>query len=171
MRAKSLLIILAYVIISCSPVMSSGTNPNSSERTNIIIWAKQIANLQNRFEARINQAQPLIKKISDNPPTRTDISQLVTYNNDITSLYNELIEIEPPPEARAVHEQYMDLFTSTTDSVRYYVYSVMENDLSYFDKSVEAAKETNQISTKAHSSFESILNRYSISCEEIDFCE
>lgn len=169
MKSRFLIIFVAWIIAACIPTTSG--NFNSSDRMSIIAWSIQIASLENRLEAEVNKAQPLIRKIADQPPTRSELKKLVDYNNEVTSLYNELINIEPPSDAKDVHEQFIEYYTSTTDYVRYYVLAIKQNDLSYFDKSVVAAQESNRRSAKAHSSFESLLNRYSISCEEIDFCE
>jgi hypothetical protein len=169
MKSKVLLIFFAWILAAC--ITTTSSNINSSDRLSIIVWSKQIANLENRLESEVSQAQPLIRKIADRPPTSSELKKLVNYNNEITELYNELINIEPPSDAENIHEQFIDYYTATTDYVRYYVLAIKQNDLSYFDKSVIAVQETNRKSAKAHSSFESLLNRYSITCEEIDFCE
>lgn len=163
MKSKFALVLAVLFVVSCSS--------SSSDRASIVSWAKQIASIQNRLQAELDQAQPLLSRITARPPTSSELDELVDYNNRITALYNELIEVEPPEGAKATHAQYVETYARTTDYVRYYVIAIKENDLSYFDKSVTAAQEANRLAEGAHNAFEALLNRYSISCEEVDFCE
>ncbi len=163
MKSKLSPILAAIFIVACS----SG----SSDRSSIVTWAKQFASIHNRVQANLDQVQPLIDRISTRPPSASELDQLVDYNNRITSSYNELIGIEPPPEAKAVHNKYVETYAKTADYVRYYLIAVKQNDLSYFDKSVTAAQEANRLGDEAYTAFQALLGRYSVSCQEIDFCE
>ena len=167
MKYHTLCLIMSVgLIASCSTSSSA-----SSGRPEIITWAKQIANLEKHMEYEVSQATPLTDKITSHPPTQDELTQLVEYSNRITALYNAMVSIEPPPEARTVHAKYVENYAKIADSVRYYVFAVKQNDLSYFDKSVTAAQDANRIGTEAYNDFEALLNRYSINCGEIDFCE
>jgi hypothetical protein len=157
--------LLMFLIASCS------SSPESSARPDIITWAKQIAHIENQLEQEVSQAKPLIDRITSRLPTQDEIDQLFDYSNRITSLYNEIVGIETPLEARSVHEKYVENYAEIANSVRYYVLALKMNDLTYFDKSVTAAQEANRIGAEAYTDFESLLNKYSISCEEIDFCQ
>lgn len=163
MKSKFVLVTAVIFLAACST--------DSSDRSSVVTWAKQITNIETRLQAELDQAQPLLGRITTRPPTASELDQLVDYNNRVTSLYNELISIEPPAEVSPVHQRYVESYAKTADYVRYYVIAVKQNDLSYFDKSVTAAQEANRIREEAHSALEALLNRYSISCQEIDFCE
>jgi len=163
-KAKVATSLVLIFLMGCS-------STSSSDRSSIINWAKQIASLEKRLENEITQAQPLMSKITSRPPTRSELDKLTGYSNNVTSLYNDIINIEPPSEAKSVHSQYVDSYAKSADYLRYYVIAIKQNDLSYFDKSVISAQEANRIGEQAHSSLEELLNRYSISCEEINYCE
>ncbi len=164
MKTKVLFIMLFVFLVGCS-------SSSSSERSDIVNWAKQIASLEKRLQSEINQFKPLSDRIVSRPPTSDELSQLTTHSNNVTALYNEIITITSPADAKSVHDQYIDSYAKTADYIRYYVIAVKQNDLTYFDKSVTAAQDANRIGAEAYSGFESILNKFSISCEEIDFCE
>jgi len=158
-----LLILLLSIFTACSTA--------SPEREEIVKWASQIARIEKQLEYEITYFQPLINRVTSNPPTNEDLSQLTEYNNRITSLYNEISNLSVPQKAKTVHALYVENYAKVSDTARYYVLAIKMNDLSYFDKSVSAAQEANKLGDEAYSAFANLLDDYSISCSEIDFCE
>ena len=159
----TLLIFLSIICVACSTV--------SPEREEIVEWASQIARIEKQLEYEITYFQPLIQRVTSQPPTNEDLNQLTEYNNRITALYNEISNLYVPQKARAVHALYVENYAKVSDTARYYVLAIKMNDLSYFDKSVLAAQESNRLGDEAYSAFANLLDDYSISCSEIDFCE
>ncbi|HAL17048.1 MAG TPA: hypothetical protein DCP32_09955 [Anaerolineaceae bacterium] len=172
MKTKSLLAILFIFIVGCSSSSSSERSENNSlEHSGIVNWATQIASLENRLKIEVVQFSALSGLIVSRPPTRDELSQLTKESNNITALYNEIINITPPIEAKSIHNKYIDHYAKTADYALYYVIAVKQNDLSYFEKSVNAVQDANRIGAEAYNDFEAILSKYSISCEEINFCD
>ncbi|MEW6716256.1 MAG: hypothetical protein AB1345_01950 [Chloroflexota bacterium] len=157
------LVFLMILIVACSSV--------SPERGEIVEWASQIARIEKQLEYETTYFQPLLDRITSRPPTNDELDQLTEYNNRITALYNEISNIYVPQKARSVHALFVENYAKISDTARYYVFAIKMNDLSYFDKSVLAAQEANRIGSEAYYAFEDLLDRYSISCREIDFCE
>lgn len=163
MKSISSIILLTALLMACSP--------SSLARSETVSWARQVASIEKRLANEAKQAKPLIDRITSRRPTQQELNELVDYNNRITSLYDELVYIRVPAEARTVHDEYVENYAKVADSARYYVLAIKQNDLAYFDKSAIASQDANRIGAKAYSDFEMLLKRYSISCEEIDFCE
>ena len=172
MKIKSLFTILFIFLIGCSSSSASERSGNSSsERSAIVNWATEIASLENRLEIEIIQFSALSNQIVSRPPTRDELSQLTKESNNITALYNEIINITPPIEVKSIHNKYIDNYAKAADYALYYVIAVKQNDLSYFEKSVNAVHDANRMGAEAYNDFEAILSKYSISCEDINFCD
>jgi hypothetical protein len=163
-KAKVATSLVFIFLMGCS-------STSSSERSSITNWAKQVAGLEKRLANELAQAEPLTSSSTSRPHTGTELDELTRHSDNVTSLYNEIIKIEPPPEAKAVHSLYVDTYAKSADYLRYYVMSIRLNDVRYFDKSVTAVEEANRTGEQARSALIDLLNRYSISCEEIDFCQ
>lgn len=158
-----LIILLVNIFVACSPL--------SPERAEIVEWASHIARVEKQLEYEVTNIQPLFDLITSRPPTKDELDQLTEYNNQITSYYNEISGIHVPQEARSVHTLYIENYAKISDMVRYYLLAVKMNDVTYFDKSILAAQEANRIGAEAYYAFEDLLEKYSISCREIDYCE
>ncbi len=141
MKIKSLSTILFIILIGCSYSNSSESSEStSSERSEIINWASQIASLENRLELVINKFTALSQQIASRPPTNDELSELTKINNEATDLYNEIIDIAPPIEVKSIHNKYIDNYSKMSESVLYYVIAIKQNDLNYFEKSASAIR-------------------------------
>lgn len=163
------LIAFLFIILICG--CSSQNIQSSSERSDIVEWAKQIAKYEKDAELVVNDFQKLTSDLVSRYPTNNELDKLTTYYNVINAMYNELSELEPPLKATSVHKKYVDNYSKVSDSILNYIIAVKQNDIIYFEKSVSASKEANQIGENAYREFIELLDDYSISCNEIDYCE
>jgi hypothetical protein len=167
---KKLLIsifLLIFFLVGCS-----SNNPKTlSDREEIIKWAKEIASIHNRFEIIMSNYDFLSQVIQKRPPTKSELSQLTTCVNDVIELYNELDSFTPPKEALSIHAKYVESLTQASNAILYYKIAVSNNDMTYFEKSLNASYEGNLLSSEGYNNFVDLLDKYSISCEEINFCE
>ena len=158
-----MIIFLLSLTTSCSTI--------SGERQEIIEWATDITNIEKRLEYEFDYYDPLIKSITNRPPTDKELSELNDFSNQITKIYNDASTLYVPKDARTTHSLFLNSYAYTADMARYYYLAIKMNDLEYFDKSVKASQEANRIGSEAYYSFEDLLDEYSISCSEIDHCE
>ena len=165
----SILLIFGFLVSCGGPTTQSSSQ--STSRNEIVTWARKITSIEKQIENVYNEYQPLIRTITSSPPTSEEFDELRDYSNRMTSIYNKAIDIDPPYEARSVHRKHIEFYGKITDSVRYYMLAINQNDLEYFDKSVVAAKEANELTMDLDEELKILLDRYSISCEEIDYCE
>ena len=149
----------------------SNSPKTSSDRADIIRWAKEIASIQHRFEIITSNYDSLNQVIRKRPPTKSELSQLTTYVNDVIELYNELDSFTPPKEALSIHAKYVESLSQASNTILYYKIAVSNNDITYFEKSLNASYESNRLSSEGYNSFVDLIDKYSISCEEINFCE
>lgn len=163
MTMQSFFGVMFIFLVACTP--------SPPGRTDVVIWARQISNLENRLEKEINQSKPLADRITSRPPNQDDLDQLTHYNDAVSAIYNDMIAMRVPPEAKSVHEEYVQNLSAIADSVRNYLLAVRLNDLSYYDRSVTSAEEAHRNGIMANNDFAALLNRFSISCQEIDFCQ
>lgn len=169
MKTTKMLIGLFLLFLGLNLNMACSTF--SPERKEIVEWAYQIADLEKRLENTMISYQPLIEKISSRPPTNEEIEQLYEYHDQLVAIYNDALELHVPQEASSIHPLFVESYAKTSDSARYYIFAIKENDISYFDKSVLAAQKANSVGYDAFSAFENLLEKYAISCSEIYFCE
>lgn len=161
------LLLICLFIVGCVTQVSN----NSKDRSDIVKWARQIAKYEKDSQIVMENYNQLTIGLVNHYPSEKEILQLTTYNNLITYMYNELLKIEPPPDSSSVHQNYVEYYSKASESILFYIIAIRQNDLSYFEKSVVASKEGNRIGDIAYAGFVELLNKYSISCEEIDFCE
>jgi hypothetical protein len=160
-----------WIYIFLALTFLSGCSSSDSQRDEIISWAKQITSIETRLGTEILQAEPIINRVTKEKPSQSDLKQLIDYNNNVISLCNDLNNIVVPSDAKITHDKYVENYNKISDSVRYYVLLIQTGDVSYYDKSVSAAQEANKIGNEAFNLFQDLLDQYSISCEEIDYCE
>jgi len=163
----NLLFVISICFVGCS---NQGIN-NSDERSNIINWAKQIAKFERDSIIVMDEFNSLTIDISSHYPSDEELSQLTNCYNLITYMYNKLSEMNPPPNALSVHLNYVENYSKASDTILFYIIAVKQNDISYFEKSVAASKEGNRIGDEAYNGFADLLSKYSISCNETDYCE
>ena len=163
---------LVFLFISfCITGCASQVSYTSVERSDILQWAKQIATHENDAELVMQEFNSLAKELSTKYPSDNELSQLTMYYNLISYMYNELSQLNPPSEALSTHKNYVENYAKASDAILFYTIAVRQNDIEYFERSVAATKEGNRIGDKAYSGFIEILDQYSISCDEIDYCE
>ena len=124
---KGIILTLLVLLCSCTSTLSSSSN--SSE---IVAWAKELSSIEKRAEILIDGIQPLMLTIVKRPPTSSESSQLNDYSNNVTSLYNQLVDMNPPDEAREIHNKYIDSYAKFDDSARFYVLAIRLNNVDYF---------------------------------------
>jgi hypothetical protein len=164
---KKILILLSLILLcSCTPALSSTSN-----RSEIVGWARELSNFEKRAEILVDDIQPLMLIIVKRPPTPFELNQLNDFSNAMTSLYNQLLDMNPPKEARAIHNKYIESYAKSADFARFYVLSIRENNIDFFNLSTTAVQDANRIGADAYIDFANLLEEYSISCSEIDFCE
>ncbi|MDP2965598.1 MAG: hypothetical protein Q8N39_06100 [Pelolinea sp.] len=163
MKKVTIFFIILILFCACS-------SP-SSARSDIISWAKEIVALEKQSEIVFQNIQPLIATIVERPPTANELIQLNDYSNNVTFLYNQLIKINGPEEVRGVQSKYMDNYAKMADSARYHVLAIRNNNIDYFNKSVSAAQDANRIGDDAYNDFIQLINKFSISCSDINYCE
>ena len=166
MTRIALVLLSALCLGACSP-----SDPDRSARSDIIIWASQIGVIESRLVLEIDRAAPLIDRVTDRPPTVSDLSQLSDYGNRMTSLYNDMAAITPPRDARQAQDLYVENYSLIEESARYYVLAIRLNNVDYFNRSAEAAAGANQVGSQAYFAFQDLLDQYSIVCSEINYCE
>ncbi len=166
---KGTILFLLVLLCSCTPIISSSST--SSNRSEIVSWAIELSTLEKKAKLLVDGIQPLMLTIVKRPPTASELSQLNDYSNNITDLYNQIIGMNVPKEARDIHSKYVDNYGKIADSARYYVLAIRENNVDYFNKSVASAQEANRIGTDAYYDFTDLLEKYSITCTEINYCE
>ncbi len=165
----SILLIFGFLVSCGGPTTQYSSQ--STSRNEIVTWARKITSIEKQIENVYNEYLTLTRTITSSPPTSEELDELTDYSNRMTSLYNKAIDIDPPNDARSVHRKTIEFYGKITDSVRYYVLAINQNDLDYFDKSVIVAKDANELAKDLDEELEILLDRYSISCEEIDYCE
>jgi len=165
------IIIVLFAISTCLLSCETQAAYNSEERSDIVEWAKHIAMYEKDAKLVVNNYYELSSDLVSRYPTNEELNQLTTYYNLINYIYNKLGELNPPPKASSVHKKYVENYAKVADSILFYTISVRKNDITYFEKSVSASKEANRIGDEAYKGFVDLLDNYSISCSEIDFCE
>jgi hypothetical protein len=65
----------------------------------------------------------------------------------------------------------VESYAQAANSVLYYINFFSSADISLFQNSVLAAQEANRIGSEGYNELIALLDEYSISCEEIDYCE
>ena len=165
MNSKRITLLMFFIFLF------SACASNSQSRSEIFVWAKLITDLEKILESEILEAQSLMETIKLRPPNDYEYQQLVDYSDRFANLYNEIITIEPPEEARSAHNKFSERYAKTADYMRYYVLAIQMNDLNYFDKSVLAVQDANRIGEEANYQFKQLLEKYSISCDELDYCQ
>ncbi len=159
--------LLIFFLIGCNPTSST----QATERDEIIEWAKKISSTEKSLSVEIEQIGSIMWKLKSQPPSNGDISQLSGCYNNITSLYNNLLSINPPVKAKSIHDKYVESYAQAANSVLYYINFFSSADISLFQNSVLAAQEANRIGSEGYNELIALLDEYSISCEEIDYCE
>ena len=159
--------LFVFLLMGCS--FSSSTQ--ATDRDEIVEWAKQISSIEKSFSGVSEQLGSIMWKLKTQKPTNDDISQLLAGYNNINSLYNNLISINPPGRAQSIHDKYVESYAQAANSVLYYINFFSSADLSLFQKSVLSAQEGNRIGSEGYDELVLLLDEYSISCEEIDYCE
>lgn len=82
-----------------------------------------------------------------------------------------MVGIHVPPESIDAHKKYIQNYSDMANSLQYYYLFVLTSDFDYYVKSTESVHEANLSGMEAYQLFDAILQKYSISCDEIDFCE
>ena len=159
--------LLIFFLIGCNPTSST----QATERDEIIEWAKKISSTEKSLSVEIEQIGSIMWKLKSQPRSNGDISQLSGCYNNITSLYNNLLSINPPVKAKSIHDKYVESYAQAANSVLYYINFFSSADISLFQNSVLAAQEANRIGSEGYNELIALLDEYSISCEEIDYCE
>lgn len=142
-----------------------------SSRAELVAWASQIANLEKQMDVEINSWSRLSGKIESRAPTQDEYKELVYFNERVTELYNSIIALTPPPEVKDLHWKYIVDFAKATDAVSNYLTAVRMFDPAYLDMSAQAVQERDQLDKDANNDFQAFLDRYSIKCGEINYCQ
>jgi len=163
----TLLIVLIVLVSGCSTLKSN----TSTERSEIIIWAKSVVAFKKNYKKETDEFSLIVNKLGYTLPTDDDFLRIKTIHNNITSMYNELSMMDPPTKASEVHKKYIKQYAQASKAILYYQMCVSQNDISYYEKYASAAKEGDLVGDDADESMLELLYQYSITCEEIDFCE
>jgi len=160
-------ITISFLLFGCI----TQTDANLEQRTEIVEWAKQIAEYENDAEIIVNNYYSLTSNLVSRYPTNEEMEELTSYYNLINYIYNDLLEMSPPVDASSIHHDFIESYSKVADSILYYKIAINQNDITYFEKSVSASKEANRIGNDAYQGFIQILDNFKISCDEINFCE
>jgi hypothetical protein len=164
MRRKFLIAIILIIILG-------GCSPASSDRSNVLSWAKKIAALEKQMNQEMHDWRAFVAKTGNKKPSQSEIALFNQYNNDVNGIYYELARIQAPPPAREVQVQYAENYLRIYNSVRNYYYFINSGDPAYLEKSNNDEQEATLSGQKAGNDFAELLQKYSISCTEIDFCQ
>ncbi len=156
---RHLLVFLIILITACENTTYA--------RSDILAWAKQIAALQKKLISLAQRTEPFVQ----HGPTKNDCNQLLDISYRSKDLYNEIIKLDYPDEARSVHNEFIESYAKHSDADRDYAFYVCQNDVSYYDKYSTALKEANRLNETAYHHFLDLTIQYSISCDEIDLCK
>jgi len=148
----------------CSP----GSSP---VRGDVLQWAKQVVPLGKALKSENADHQVLVDALRTRIPTHDDCLQLREFTNQSSDLYNQMVRMHPPEQARSVYLEFVEAFSSNTDADRYYALYVCQNDVSYYDLHAQAVEATNRRGETALHDFKQLLEQYSISCGDVDMCE
>jgi len=111
------------------------------------------------------------RKLGANLPTDDDLNKLEFFFESISEFYIKLNNMSPPMAASSVHGKFKEQYSLASDAMLHYFIAVSQNDITYFEKSVENSKEANRIGSEASDEFVELLSGYSITCSEIGLCE
>ncbi len=165
------LYVISFILLifgfSCSPHQSM----YSPERDNIVDWAIKIVDIRLDYKETNDKFYILQRKLGSSDPTNDDIFELENTYETISGFYTKINKIIPPTQASSVHRKIKEQYSLASDAILQYYISVIQNDLIYYEKSVENAKEADRIGDLADDEFIELLSKYSISCSEIGLCE
>jgi len=166
---KSLFSTFLLVMLLCA------CNPNnvqkSKERQEILSWAKVIAEIELDYLEITEDFYILQRKLGSSLPTYNDLTSLQVMYETISGFYTKTNKMNPPTAASLVHAKFSEKYALASDAILQYYISASQNDILYFEKSVTNSKGANKLNDEAYQGFIEILNKYSITCDEIEFCE
>jgi len=134
----------------------------------MLTWAKQIANLQKTLIANVDSSNAFLQQRS---PTSSDCPQLTDFADRSKDIYNQILKLSRPEEARSVHNEFVDSYSKSADADRFYAISICQDDVTYYDKYASALVDANRTNEAAFHDFKQLMDKYSISCDDVDLCE
>jgi len=87
------------------------------------------------------------------------------------ALLNQVERLPRPPEAREVHNEYLDTYSGLYDATRFFYDYLRQNDNSLYDRSVASIRAVNKIASKASDDLWALMGKYGIVCTEIKMCK
>lgn len=160
-------ILISVLLSACTPSISG----QSSERKEVVVWASQIADIETRAELVMERYSTLQDKAQTRRPTQSEYDQLFAAGKEFNEFYNELNNLYSPLVAREIHLKWIESYAEMSNSMAHYISALRTNEITYIEKSREAAQEGNRLAGESYMEFEKLLDQYSISCQEINFCE
>ena len=70
-----------------------------------------------------------------------------------------------------LHWKFIVDFAKATDAASTYIMAARMFEPAYYEKSAQAFQEKDQLDQDANQEFEAFLERYSIKCGEINYCQ
>lgn len=159
---------IVILILLC---MFTRCSSDQSQRTKIIQWAKQIVSLEKRSEIEIELFATLLNNVKKSPPNIQDIEFCTEITRSLSRLYDEMISIDPPQEVADIHKNYSNSYESYLNVTRYFNLTMATYDILFYEKCQNYVIEADKYRTYGYNGFRKILDKYNISCEEIDYCE
>lgn len=164
-----------YIISIVALIFAFGCDPQQSlsspERSEIVDWAKIIVEIETENKEITDKFYILQRKLGTDFATYDDMAELKVIYETISGFYTKLNKMTPPTVATSVHRKFEEHYSLSSDTILQYYISVGQNDITYYEKSVVNSKEANRIGDEASDDFIELLIKYSISCEEINYCE
>jgi outer membrane murein-binding lipoprotein Lpp len=152
-------------------IFLSGCAINTEKRAEIILWASEIALIEDQLAEQVNAIQPVIDAASRGEATLQDMNQLLAFSTTLTNLSGQITAKSFPDEAKYAQETYIKNYARIADYGRYFYLAASQFSVEYLEQSRAAIQEANQLGDEAYYAFQSLLEKYKITCEDIDDCE